>query len=190
MKVILQQDIPKVGKDGEIVQVANGYARNFLFPRKYAVSATSALVKEHQARMDRESTKTATQLKAAQQDASKIDGKTITIIAKVGSNSKLYGSITSQDIVDRIQAEFGVAADKRRVALVDPIKVLGDYNIAIRLHTDVTVTLTVSVTTEEELAKKVAAEAIAAEAAAKAKADAPAEAPVVTASSEEAAPSE
>ena len=168
MKVILQQDIPKLGKDGEIVQVANGYARNFLFPRNYAVSATSALVKEHQLRLDRESAKSASLVKAAQADAVKIDGKTITIIAKVGSNSKLYGSITSQDIVDRVQAEFGVSADKRRVALVDPIKVLGEYNIAIRLHTDVAVTVTVSVTTEEELAKKLAAEAAAAEVAAKA----------------------
>lgn len=167
MKVILRQDIPKLGKDGEIVQVANGYARNFLFPRNYAVSATPALVKEHKAQEERAAANSAKQLSAAQAEAAKIDGKTVTIIAKVGANSKLYGSINPQDIIDRIHSDFGVTADKRRVALVEPIKSLGEYNIGVRLHNDVSVSINVVVTTEEEIARKAAAAEAAAIAAAR-----------------------
>jgi large subunit ribosomal protein L9 len=162
MKVILQQDIPKVGKGGDIVTVADGYARNFLLPRKYAVSATGGALKEHQARAAREKERTAGQLQGAQASASKLEGKSVTILTKVGTGTKLYGSVTSQDVADAVEKETGVKVDKRRVALVDPIKTLGEYTIAVRLHADVTVNLKVIVTTEEEIARKKAAEAAAA----------------------------
>lgn len=174
MKVILQQDIPKVGKGGDIVTVADGYARNFLFPRKYAVAATGGALKEHQARATREKERSSGLLQGAQANATKLQGLTVTILSKVGTGTKLYGSVTSQDVADAVQKLTGVAVDKRRVALVDPIKTLGEYTIAVRLHSDVTVNLKVLVTTEEELARRKAAEAAAAakaEAEAKAAAD-------------------
>lgn len=176
MKVILQQDIPKVGRGGDIVNVADGYARNFLFPRKYAVAATGGALKEHQSRASYEKTKSAGLLKGAEAAGEKINGKTITILTKVGSGTKLYGSVTSQDVADAVGKETGVTVDKRRVALVDPIKTLGEYRIPVRLHSDVTVNVNVLVTTEEELAKRQAAEAVAAAKAAEAEAAAAAKA--------------
>ena len=102
MKVILQRDIPKVGKHGEVVNVADGYARNYLFPRQLAVSASGGALKAHQARMDRDKEKTAKQLGDAQSHAERLQDLTLTIIGKVGTGTKLYGSITAQDVADAI----------------------------------------------------------------------------------------
>ena len=151
MKVILQRDIPKVGKHGEVVNVADGYARNYLFPRQLAVSASGGALKAHQARMDRDKEKTAKQLGDAQSHAERLQDLTLTIIGKVGTGTKLYGSITAQDVADAIEREKGVTVDKRRVGLVDPIKTLGTYNVPVRLHSDVSVPVTVEVVTEEQL---------------------------------------
>jgi ribosomal protein L9 len=179
MKVILQQDIPKVGRGGDIVTVADGYARNFLFPRRYAVPATGGALKEHEARAAREKERSAGLLQGAQANAAKLEGRTVTILTKAGTGTKLYGSVTSQDVADAVQKEAGVTVDKRRIALVDPIKNLGEYKVPVRIHSDVTVNLKVLVTTEEELAKKKAAEAAAAaKAAAEAAAAKAVEAPV------------
>jgi large subunit ribosomal protein L9 len=173
MKVILQRDVPKLGKGGDIVTVADGYARNYLFPRAYAVSATGGALREHSARVEREKTRSANQLQSAQADAEKLQGLSLIIIGKANPGStKLYGSITAQDVADQIAKESGVTVDKRRVGLVDPIKQLGDFRVPVRLHNDVTVTVPVAVLTEEGLAKRRAAEAAAAEAAARAAAEA------------------
>ena len=173
MKVILQRDIPKVGKGGDVVTVADGYARNYLFPRQYAVAATGGALKEHTARVDHEKSKSASLLKGAQSDASKLQDANLIIMSKTGSTGKLYGSITAQDLADLIAKENGVTVDKRRIGLADPIKSLGEYKISVRLHTDVSVNVSVLVTTEEDLAKRkaaaIVAEAKAAEDAANAK---------------------
>jgi large subunit ribosomal protein L9 len=175
MKVILQRDIPKVGKGGEIVTVADGYARNYLFPRDFAVPAAGGALKEHKAREAREKERSAGLLAGAQKDAGKLEGLTLTILAKVGSGTKLYGSITAQDIADEVQKQTGVKVDKRRVGLADPIKTLGSYTIPVRLHSDVSVQVPVLVTTPEELERRKAQEAAAAAAAAAAPAETPAE---------------
>ena len=169
MKVILQRDVPKLGKGGDIVNVADGYARNYLLPRAYAVTATGGALREHTARADREKSRSAHLLQSAQADADKLQGLNLVIIGKANPGStKLYGSIGAQDVADQIAKETGVTVDKRRVGLVDPIKQLGDYRVPVRLHNDVTVTVPVAVLTEEGLAKRRAAEAAAAEAAARA----------------------
>jgi large subunit ribosomal protein L9 len=173
MKVILQRDVPKLGKGGDIVTVADGYARNYLLPRAYAVSATGGALREHSARVEREKTRSANQLQSAQADAEKLQGLSLVIIGKANPGStKLYGSITAQDVADQIAKETGVTVDKRRVGLVDPIKQLGDFRVGVRLHNDVTVSVPVAVLTEEGLEKRRAAEAAAAEAAARAAAEA------------------
>ena len=157
MKVILQRDIPKVGKGGDIVNVADGYARNYLFPRAYAVAASGGALKEHTARAERDKARSASRLQSAQAEAEKLDGLTLTIVGRVSRGStKLYGSITAQDVADAVAKETGVTIDKRRVGLADPIKSLGDNKVPVRLHNDVTVTVTVTVLTEEERDRRAA----------------------------------
>jgi large subunit ribosomal protein L9 len=159
MKIILQRDIPKVGKNGEIVNVADGYARNYLFPRQYAVAAVGGALRALETRLALEKTRDGRQLDAAKAGASKLEGKSLTIIAKAGTGTKLYGSITAQDITDRVKSDLGVTVDKRRVGLADPIRSLGAYSVPVRLHSDVTVSIKVDVVTEEELTRRKAAEA-------------------------------
>lgn len=189
MKVILQRDVPKLGKDGEIVNVADGYARNYLFPRSYAVPASGGAMKAHTARANMEKAKGDRALHEAEAGAAKMQGLRITLIGRVGSGTKLYGSITAQDIADAIQRETGLAVDKRRVGLADPIKTLGTYTVAVRLHTDVSVPVTVQVFTEEERERQRQQEALAAAAAAKAAAETPAESATLPTADEAAAQS-
>jgi large subunit ribosomal protein L9 len=154
MKVILQRDIPKIGKMGEIKDVSDGYARNYLFPRQLAVSATGGALKDHQSRLDREKEHTAKLLQGAQSEAEKMDGLSLTILAKTGTGTKLYGSITALDVADAIKKEINADVDKRRIGLVDPIKTLGVYKVPVRLHSDVTVHVNLEVMTEEELERR------------------------------------
>ncbi len=179
MRVILQRDIPKLGRSGEVVAVKDGYARNYLLPRSLAVAATGGAMKEVQARTAREQERGEKLLTGAQKDAVKLEGLTITIIGKVGSGTKLYGSVTAQDVVEAIKRERGVTVDKRRVGLVDPIKTLGAYTIPVRLHSDVSIPVTVEVTTEADLERRKLEDAKAAAAASAAAAAVPTEAPVV-----------
>jgi large subunit ribosomal protein L9 len=176
MKVILQRDVPKVGKGGEIVNVSDGYARNYLFPRKYAVPAAGGFLKEHQSRADHDKVREARLHQVAEQAASKLGGLSVIITGKVGAGTKLYGSITAQDVADGIMKATGLEVDKRRIGLVDPIKSLGVYPIAVRLASDVVVTVNVDVTTDQELERR-AREAEQAAAQAAAAAAAAAEAP-------------
>ncbi len=177
MKVILQRDIPKVGRGGDIVVVKDGYARNYLFPRTFAVAASGSALKEHIARAAREKERDGRLLASAQADADKIADLTITVTAKVGGGSKLYGSITAQDVADAILRERGLTVDKRRIGLADPIRSLGQYTVPVRVHSEMTVNVTVDVATDEELErrKKVAAAEAAAAAVAAAAAEAAAE---------------
>ncbi len=151
MKVILQRDIPKVGKHGDVVNVADGFARNYLFPRQLAVSASGGALKAHKSRMDRDKERSAKQLGDAETQAEKLTGLTLILIGKVGTGTKLYGSITANDVAEAIQRERGIAVDKRRVGLVDPIKTLGTYKVPVRLHSDVSIPIIVAVVTEDQV---------------------------------------
>jgi len=179
MKIILTRDVPKVGKDGEIVQVADGYARNYLFPRQLAVVAKGAAMKQHSARISREVEKTVHLLAEAHQNAEKLTGKELQLLAKASPRStRLFGSITSADMANEIQRLTGVVVDKRKISLVDPIKVTGRYELTVKLHPDVVVPFSIDVVTQEQIEARerarVAAEEKAAReaAAAQAKADA------------------
>jgi large subunit ribosomal protein L9 len=183
MDVILQRDIPKLGKSGDIVHVKDGYARNYLFPRAYAVAATGGALKDHKARLAREKERGEKLLETAQTDSEKLQGLALTLIGKVGSGTKLYGSITAQDLAEAIAGKTGVTVDKRRVGLADPIKNLGTFTVPVRLHSDISVAVTVEVITQEESDRRAAqaAEAAAAEAAQAEAAQAAPEAPAETA---------
>ena len=152
MKVILTRDVPKVGKDGEIIAVADGYARNYLFPRQLAVVAKGAALKQHENRITREVAKTAALLTNAQASAEKLRDQSFQIMARSNPKSnRLFGAITEADVVEIIQKTLGVEVDKRRVSLIDPIKVTGTYDLTARLHPEVTVPFKIEVVTPEIL---------------------------------------
>jgi len=145
MEVILQKDVAKVGKEGEVVVVSEGYARNYLFTRGLAVEAAGGALKNLKTRQALEERKSEKLLAEAQTAQAALDGKTVKIVAKTGAGDRLYGSITSGDITDAIKKDLGVSVDKRKVLLLDPIKAIGTFHVDIKLHKDITVPVTVSV---------------------------------------------
>jgi large subunit ribosomal protein L9 len=147
MKVILMTDVPALGHRGETRDVANGYARNFLLPRKLAVPATPANLKnvEHLKRQRAKEDHRA--LEAAKAAAERIEAPTLAVTARASDDGRLYGSVSQQDVVEFLD-RHKLAVEKRRVLLEEPIKALGEYKVPVRLHGDVTAALTVSVTRE------------------------------------------
>ena len=147
MKVILMSDVPALGHRGETRDVANGYARNFLLPRKLAVPATPANLKnvEHLKRQRAKEEDRA--LEVAKATAARIEALTLTVTARASEDGRLYGSVSAQDVVEFLE-RHQVPVEKRRVQLEEPIKALGDYKVPVRLHGDVTAALTVSVAAE------------------------------------------
>jgi large subunit ribosomal protein L9 len=149
MEVILREDVEKLGARGQVVKVANGYARNFLLPRKLAVTATAANKKiveqERQAHLRREAKEKA----AAQDLANLMTGVSVTIAQKAGELEQLFGSVTSKDIAEALEQQ-NYHIERRKIQLPDPIKQLGEYRVPVRLHRDVTAEITVHVVREEE----------------------------------------
>jgi len=148
MEVILREDIDKLGNRGEVVKVANGYARNFLIPKRLAVAATDSNKKiveqERQAHLRKE----AKQQGEAQDLAKLLNGVSVTIAQKAGENDQLFGSVTSKDVADALAAK-NFTIDRRKIQLDEPIKQLGEYKIPVRLHKEVTAEITVVVAKEE-----------------------------------------
>jgi large subunit ribosomal protein L9 len=146
MKVILNQTVPKVGKAGTVVVVADGFARNYLFPRKLAIVADRNQV----AALDKRNARMAEKLGAVKADAealkAKLDGQVVKMETKVGADGvRLNGAITSQNIADAIKAQLGVAVEKKQVALHDPIKRLGTFAVELDLHAHVDAHISVEV---------------------------------------------
>ena len=122
MKVILTRDVPKVGRDGEIVTVADGYARNYLFPRQLALVAKGDVMKQHVNRIAREEAKVAALLSTAQENGEKLRDQKFQIMGKASPKStRLFGSVTEADVADAIHKTLGIEVDKRRISLIDPI---------------------------------------------------------------------
>jgi large subunit ribosomal protein L9 len=149
MDVILREDIEKLGTRGQLVKVAPGYARNFLLPNKMAVAATDANKKiveqERQAYLRREA-----KVESEAADLGKmLSGVTITIKQKAGENDQLFGSVTSKDIAEGLEQQ-GYTIERRKIALEEPIKTLGEFKVPVRLHREVTAEVTVKVVKEEE----------------------------------------
>ncbi len=147
MKVILKEDIKKIGKMGQIVDVADGFARNYLVPKGLAVEANTKNIRsiEHEKKIVHEK---ARKLKDSAQDlSSKISAMTITIKAKAGEEGKLFGSVTTMDIAEALHNE-GIEIDKKRISLEEPIKRLGSYPVNIKLHSDVSLQLNIQVIEE------------------------------------------
>ena len=148
MKVILMQDIADQGKQGEVVNVSDGYARNYLFPRKLAVEAAGGALKNLQAKHALEERRAEKLLQEAEHTAELLRDKTITLPVRAGENSRLYGRVTAADIAEAAKESLGITLDKRKVGLLDPIKAVGEYEVPIKLHRDLTVPLKVAVVAE------------------------------------------
>lgn len=145
MKVILKQAVPKLGKEGQVVNVKAGYARNFLFPQSMAIVADKSqlgVLERQQAKIaaDLEKTKA-----GAETVASKLHGKSIRIQTKAGTDGRLFGAITSQDIVDEVKKSLGESVDKKAVLLLRPIKRLGRYDIELNIHRSVNIEIKLAV---------------------------------------------
>jgi large subunit ribosomal protein L9 len=147
MKVILREDVPSLGKSGDLVSVKPGFGRNYLLPRKLAVLANEANVR--QLEHDREviSARQAKLRGAAQTQAQKLSSVVVRISRKVGDQDKLFGSVTSLDIAEGLAAQ-GLKVDRRSIHLAEPIKTTGKHAVEIRLHRDVTSTIHVEVSPE------------------------------------------
>ena len=145
MDVVLNRDVKGLGKKGEKVSVSEGYARNFLFPRKLASEINAQLISELKNKESSEKFKADEELKAAKENAEKINGQTVALKAKGGANGKLFGSITAKEIAVEVNKKFGITADKRKI-IVDDIKAFGTYNAQVKLHPKVTADFKVQVT--------------------------------------------
>ncbi len=144
MKVVLKQDVKGLGKKGELVSASDGYARNFLFPKNLAVEANAQNMTELKNREQAERYKIETDTAAAKKAAAEMNGKTIVITAKAGANGKLFGSVTAKEIAEKIEKEFGVKTDKRKISVED-IKQFGTFPFEIKLYQGVTAKLFVRV---------------------------------------------
>lgn len=145
MKVVLLQDVKGHGKKGELCNVSDGYARNFLFPKKLAVEADNAALNELKNREQAAAHHKQEEINAAKETAAKLEGKTVTIKAKAGSNGKLFGSVTSKEIASEIAKSLGIEIDRKKMSVAD-IKNFGEYTAEIKLYTGITAKITVKVT--------------------------------------------
>lgn len=136
MKVILLKDIEALGSAGEIVEVKNGYGRNFLIPRNEALVASAANMAQFESRRKQQETLAERDRRAAEALAKKLEAESITAQVKVGEEDRLFGSVTAQNIAELLD-EKGYEIDRRAVHLEDPIRELGVYNIEVRLHPEV-----------------------------------------------------
>ncbi|MEF9991506.1 MAG: 50S ribosomal protein L9 [Paraclostridium sp.] len=145
MKVILLKDIKGTGKKGDIKEVSDGYARNFLFPKKLAVQAGNTEIKELNEKQKSQEIKQQREYEAAVELGKKMEEMNVTIYSKAGDGGRLFGSITSKDIAAQIKKEHGIEVDKRKVILDEPIRTLGSSFVEIKIHQKVVTKMRVDV---------------------------------------------
>jgi large subunit ribosomal protein L9 len=172
MKVLLIEDVDNLGYAGDVKQVANGYARNYLIPQQMAVLATPGALKQAETIRKAAEKRRAQETANAEAIAGQLEGLALTFERRAGETGKLYGSVTSADIAEAIMAKTEIEVDRRKVALPEPIRALGEQDVIIKLMIDVSTTIKVTVTPEggvleqerlteldEELAEEPATEA-------------------------------
>ena len=136
MKVILLQDVKKMGKKGDVIEASDGYARNYLFPRKLAEEATDNNLHILNNKKENERKQKLAELEAAQKLAAELKGKEVKITAKTGESGKLFGAITNKDIAEVINNKFNLSIDKKKI-VVNTIKVAGEYEVEVKLYPEV-----------------------------------------------------
>jgi large subunit ribosomal protein L9 len=150
MKVIFLEDVPNVARAGEIKEVANGYGRNFLIPRKLAAPAVAETVNAMEARMAVQARSEAETEAELVEMGAQLDGREVFIEARSGGKDRLYGSITAADIAGELEKITGLAVDKRKIKLDEPINQLGSYDVTIRLAKDIVAKIKVTVTEKSD----------------------------------------
>jgi large subunit ribosomal protein L9 len=153
MKVILIEDIPSLGKAGDIVQVAEGYGRNFLVPKKFALEALPANLRKLEQQRESFLSKATKEKQNAAELAARIEELPCTLARPAGESEKLFGSVTAMDLQKFLQ-EQGISLDRRKIHLANPIKAIGSYSIPIKLHPDVTAQLKVNVVADSPSRKE------------------------------------
>ena len=145
MKVILLQDVKGKGKKGQMLEISDGYARNFLLPKKLAMEATPDAINTMRMNDKAAAEKVARERAEALETSKKLREMTVTVTAKGGGAGKLFGSVTSQEIADALKAKSGIALDKRKIVLSDPIKNVGTYTVQCKLGYEIVAPLTVKI---------------------------------------------
>ncbi|MFC7440144.1 50S ribosomal protein L9 [Laceyella putida] len=148
MKVILQQDVKGTGKKGEVKEVSEGYARNFLFPRKLAIPATEGNMNTLKEKQRLEAKRKEEELKEAQELGKRIDTLTVKLSTKTGEGGRVFGSITSKQISQALKQQHQLQIDKKKILLDEPIRALGVTKVPVKLHPKVSATLSVHVVEE------------------------------------------
>ena len=145
MKVLFKRDVPDVAKAGQVKDVADGYARNFLSPRGLAVAATAGALKQVAELQAVAARHAADEEKSAQELKRRLEAQPIVIEAKAGSQGRLYGSVTTADVATAIQKQVGATVDRRDLDIVDPVRQVGSYQVTARLHRAVSANVTIEV---------------------------------------------
>ena len=149
MKVILQQDVKGQGKKGQMIEASDGYARNFLLPRKLAVPATAENINTMKMQEKAKKAQEAAEKAEAQAIAEKLSGLTVKVVAKGGNGGRLFGAVTSKEISDALKEQFGLDIAKTKIVQDEPIKAFGTYQLKCKLGYEITGTLTVTVAEEQ-----------------------------------------
>ena len=149
MKVVLLAEVKGSGKKGELVNVSDGYARNFLFPKKLAKEANAQALNELKNAEESKAFKIKQETEAAQASADKINGKSVSILAKAGQGGKLFGSVTAKEIAEAIKKQSGVDVDKRKIDTKGDMKAFGTYECEVKLYSGITATVKAVVTEKE-----------------------------------------
>ncbi len=145
MKVILLQDVKGKGKKGQMLEVSDGYARNFMLPRKLAIEATADAVNTMRMNDKAAAEKAARERAEAMEISKKLREMTVIVKAKGGGAGRLFGSVTNQEIADALKGQSGIALDKRKITISDPIKNVGTYTVQCKLGYEITAPLTVKI---------------------------------------------
>ena len=148
MKVILLQDIKGVGKKDEIINASDGYARNFLLPKKMAVEADKNNLNKLNVKKENEKQRKQNELENAKEIAEKMKTITLKIKAKSGENGKIFGGITSKEIAENLKEQYNINVDKKKISIQETIKILGNYFVEIKLHEGITAKLAISIINE------------------------------------------
>ena len=145
MKVILTADVKGQGKKDQIINVSDGYARNFLFPKKLAVPADAGALNDVKNKEASKQHKIDVERAAAQETAKKLETIVVRMVYAAGPDKRLYGSVTSKEIAETLKKDYGIEVDKRKISLAEPIKSFGTYKVDVKLFTDVSGKITIEV---------------------------------------------
>jgi large subunit ribosomal protein L9 len=148
MRVVLRADVDALGQKGDLLDVSDGYARNYLVPRGLAIRATKGVVKQAEAMRRNRDARDRREREAAQALADQLAGRRIEVRVRAGEGGRLFGSVTAADVAGAVQAQAGVELDRRHLAMPEPLKALGPAEVPVRLHSDKEVVLAVEVVAE------------------------------------------